>query len=202
MPLSIKHPTRRKLYAFIRLAPGRHLRDLERELEIPLGTLEHHLNKLVEDGKVVTRQINRYKAYYPATHMEPADRDCLYYLAQDSPRAILLALADAAGRGMDSAELSDAVGLATSTVSHHASKLVQAGILTKTKQNPKTILRAVEPERIKRLALEYPGTYLDRYGEWFRMAWGSDGVASQREEAEIGSDGASQGPRRDRPVGD
>lgn len=171
MPLTIKHPNRRKIYAFLRLAPGMHLRHLERELDMPLGTLEHHLNKLEAMKKVVTRSHGRYKSFYPKDHIDRTDKDYLYYLHHETPRRIVLALADAADHAMASQELAAKLDLAASTISHHAKNLVEGGLVAKSRDGNRVRLRLTDPDRVKRLVLEYPGSYLASFGDWFRRAW-------------------------------
>lgn len=152
-----------------------HLRELERELDMPLGTLEHHLKKLEEMKKVVTRAHGRYKSYYPKNHIDRTDKDYLYFLHQETPRRVTLALASVPEQGMLSQELADELGLAASTISHHAKKLVEGGLVTKEREGSRVRFHLTDPDRVKRLMLEYPGSFLASFGDWFRLAWEKDG---------------------------
>ncbi len=174
MPLSIKHPNRRKIYAFIRLAPGTHARDLQRELEMPMSTLEYHLRKLQEMNKVTSRSHGAYKSYYPKDKIGRVDKTYLYYLHQVTPRRIATAVAEKADEGVFAQELAELLDVAPSTVSHHANNLIEGGLITKTRRGARVVYRATDPERIERLLREYPGSYLETFGQWFRKVWADD----------------------------
>lgn len=196
MPLSIRHPNRRKIYAFLRLAPGMHLRDLERELDMPLGTLEHHLKKLEEMGKVSARSHGRYKSFYPTNHIERTDKTYLYYLHQTTPRRLILALLETPKTPTPAQDLAEGLELAPSTISHHANKLVEAGLVAKSRDGPRVVYALTEPSRVKRLMLEYPGSYLASFGHWFRLAWDEKGARPGADAVTPSSSTSSTKPSR------
>lgn len=175
-----------------------HLRELERELEMPLGTLEHHLKKLEEMKKIVTRSHGRYKSFYPKDHIDRKDKDYLYFLHQETPRRVTLALANVPEQGMLSQELAGELGLAASTISHHTQKLVEGGLVAKAREGNRVRFRLTDPDRVKRLVLEYPGSYLASFGEWFRLAWerkGGDGGTPDREDRLTPSSSETPSPK-------
>lgn len=58
--------TRRRIYRHLQKVPGAHMREIGRDLEIPMGTLEYHLHYLVKAGLLTTRQDARYTRYFPS----------------------------------------------------------------------------------------------------------------------------------------
>ncbi|MHB1262219.1 MAG: winged helix-turn-helix transcriptional regulator [Thermoplasmatota archaeon] len=54
-PPALQHPRRQELYALIQGEPGSSFRHLQRRLEWASGTLTFHVNRLVDDGHVVTQ---------------------------------------------------------------------------------------------------------------------------------------------------
>ena len=49
----LENERRRKIYSFIDKNPGVHLRRLQRVLQIPLASVEYHLNYMVRKGVVI-----------------------------------------------------------------------------------------------------------------------------------------------------
>jgi predicted transcriptional regulator len=46
----LENETRRRIYRFVNRNPGLHLRELQRQLNIPLSSLDYHLDYLVRKG--------------------------------------------------------------------------------------------------------------------------------------------------------
>jgi predicted transcriptional regulator len=161
--------TRRRIYDRIKVAPGSHLRGLQRDLNMPLGTLEYHLYQMEREGLVVTRSEGRFKAFFANDDLDRRDRDVLYYLRQEMPRRIALEVIDAPGITFQ--DLSAKMPISASTLSFHLKKLLQAGILVEGQLGREKTLTCPEPERIRRLILAYRATFVDDVVDRFASAW-------------------------------
>lgn len=166
--------TRRRIYEHVCQVPGAHLRKIQRDLEMPLGTLEYHLRQLEKYEMVVTRDDGRFKAYFPTEGMDRRDRDFLYYLRQEMPRKLALEIADQPGIGFQ--ELKEKVPVSGSTVSFHLKKLIEAGIVADEKVGRKKIYRAPEADRIRRIVVRYRKSFTDDVVDRFAEAWLDIGV--------------------------
>lgn len=80
---------RRRIYSRIDAQQGIHMRQLHRDLRIPLSTLEYHLYWMERRSLVVTRRLGRYKAYFTENGLDRRDRDYVYFLRQEMPRRLL-----------------------------------------------------------------------------------------------------------------
>lgn len=191
------NPNRLRIYAFIEWSPGTHLRELHRKLDIPMGTLEYHLRRLEESDRIVSRTIDRYKSYYPRQQLSPTDQDFLYYLRQGSPRRIVQTLMRGPEEGMAAMDVADAVGMARSTVTHHAKKLVAAGILAKSREGRRTWLHVADRERVQRLLRIGLGRNARGFETWFRALWAEHRLPELADAQEAdGSDTKNNGPSR------
>lgn len=166
--------TRRRIYKHVCQVPGAHLRKIQRDLEMPLGTLEYHLRQLEKHDLVATRDDGRFKAYFPTEGMDRRDRDYLYYLRQEMPRHLALEIAHKPGIGFQ--ELKEKVPVSGSTVSFHLKKLVEAGLIEDEKVGRQKIYRAIEPGRIQRIVVKYRKSFADDLVDRFADAWLDIGV--------------------------
>lgn len=161
--------SRRRIYEHVCQVPGAHLRQLQRELEIPLGTLEYHLRQLERNGMVVTRSEARFKSYYPSTQIDRRDRDLLYYLRQEVPRRIALEIADQPG--ITFRDLAALLPVSPSTLSFHLKKLVKATIVGEVPAGRSKAYTCADADRVRRLIVEYRATFVDDVVDRFAAAW-------------------------------
>ncbi len=166
--------TRRRIYDHVCDVPGVHLRQIQRDLEMPLGTLEYHLRQLERHDLVTTREDGRFKAYFPTEGMDRRDRDYLYFLRQEMPRRLALQIADQPDIGFQ--ELKENMPVSGSTVSFHLKKLVEAGLIEDEKVGRQKIYRATDPERIQRIVVRYRKSFADDLVDRFADAWLDIGI--------------------------
>lgn len=173
--LFLEQGTRREIYDHVRRVPGVHLRQLQRDLDIPMGTLEYHLHQMEKRHMLVTRNLARLKAYFASDDgLDRRDRDILYFLRQAMPRHLALLAAD--DPGISFRELTKEVPIAPSTVSFHLKKLVEAGILREARSGREKVYDVLEPERIRRLVTKYRGSFVDDVVDRFASAWLDIGI--------------------------
>jgi predicted transcriptional regulator len=89
---SFELEARKKVFDIIAEAPGLHLREIQKRLNIPLGTVEYHLNYFEDNETVLVKEEGGYKRYYPKQAMGSEDRKLLSLLRQAIPRRIVLFL--------------------------------------------------------------------------------------------------------------
>lgn len=144
---------RRRIYEHIRRMPGIHLRQIQRDLSMSMGTLEYHLRRLEKSGLVVTRETNRFKSYFALGELDRRDKDYLYYLRQRMPRRIAVEIARDAELPLK--ELVQRMPIAPSTLSFHLKKLVRSQIVFEYTQGREKFLKLANPIRMNRLLSTY-----------------------------------------------
>ena len=151
---------RRRIYERIHAMPGIHLRQIQRDLNISMGTLEYHLRRLELEGIVVTRETNRFKSYFTIGELDRRDKDYLYYLRQPMPRRISREISKRPYTPLKL--LIETMPVAPSTLSFHLKKLVRCGMIKEFTRGRTKFYELANPSRMARL--------LERYGPLFDNA--------------------------------
>ncbi|MEA3198765.1 MAG: hypothetical protein QOE90_193 [Thermoplasmata archaeon] len=155
--------TRRRLYAYVRAHPGSYLREIQRGVAMSMGALEYHLGHLERAGllRVETQENKRYFA----ADVAAADARLFTILRQAIPRCIVIALLESGPASHQ--DLMLATGLRSSTLSYHARKLADAGLVARERAGRETRYRLAEADRVARLLVEYRASFVDRVVDAF-----------------------------------
>lgn len=166
-PLELE--TRRRIYQHVQKFPGAHMREIGRDLEIPMGTLEYHLHYLVKADLLTTRQDPRYTRYFATGGISRRDKDVLALLRQKVPRQIAahLLLEPGSSHGALLAKFA----LAPSTLSFHIKKLLAAGLVSQEKVGRENLYRVIEPELVGRVLITHKESFFDDVIDRFAEVW-------------------------------
>ena len=180
--------TRRRIYLHLQKHPGAHMREIGRDLDIPMGTLEYHLHYLVKADLLTTRQDPRYTRYFATGELSRREKDVLAVLRQKVPRQIAahLLLEPGASHG----QLLSKFAMSASTLSFHLKKLVVSGIVSQEKSGRENLYRVVEPDLIARVLIQHRESFLDDVVDRFANVWLA---LEPRPEGEGGSGGPPPG---------
>lgn len=161
--------TRRRIYQHIQDAPGLHFRALQRELDMPLGTLEYNLYQMEKEGLVVVRAEGGFKSYFANDDMDRRDRDYLHYLRQRTTRQIALEIT--LQPGISFKELRNRCGVLPSALSPQLKRLVRSGMIRERPMGREKVYECHEPERVRRIVIRYRSTFLDAMVDRFAEAF-------------------------------
>jgi len=134
------------------LAPGVHLRELQRLLGMSFNSTRYHVDKLTTAGEIIRVEEGGYSRLYPAGISE-AERAIFTLVRGETDRKILASLV--ADPILSNKQLCELTQLAKSTVSEHMTGLVRAGIV-KTRQVAENCV-AYELERPEQIRLLLKG---------------------------------------------
>lgn len=145
------------------------MREIGRELDIPMGTLEYHLHYLVKAEVLNTRQDPRYTRYFPAGELSRREKDVLAVLRQKVPRQIAahLLLSPSSSHGA----LLTKFALAPSTLSFHLKKLVSSGIVAQEKVGRENLYKVNEPDLISKVLIQHRESFFDDVIDRFAEVW-------------------------------
>jgi len=122
--------TRKKIYNFILRCPGLHLRELSRELKIPITTLNYHLRHLEKRGFIEINPEKRYKRVYATKNIGIMSKKLIVAIRQKTALDILLYIS--LSFSASQAELSNELELSPTTIAKHLKRLVKLGIIEPT----------------------------------------------------------------------
>ena len=114
----------------VELAPGIHLRGLERIAGVSFTTVRHHVRKLEEFGEIERVRLGKYERIFPPGYTA-GEKKVDSAMRSKSTKRIL---DEIFARGLTTnGEVSRATGLAKSTVSKHAGILSNLGLVKREK---------------------------------------------------------------------
>ena len=160
---------RRRIYAYIEKSPGLHERELARELQLPLSTLDYHLYHLKKRNLIVPSSDGKYTRYYTSGKIGVKEKNVLAVLRQAVPRKIVLFLLLHPHSTHN--EICDHIALAPSTISFHLGKLVDIQVIDRVQVGRENQYVVKEPEYVSDLLITYQKSFLDDAVDRFLDTW-------------------------------
>ncbi len=160
---------RRRVFEAVRDNPGIHMRGLQRETGIPMGTLRYQLRYLEKHGFVVEKKEGRMITYYPAgagSVVDAQDKKYLAVLRQEIPRLIVLHLM--MHSHSSHGELKPHFAVSASTLSYHLKKLLDSEIIAKDEDGRYYV---TDEERVAKVLITYRQTFVDTMVDAFVRFW-------------------------------
>jgi len=168
MGIELELETRKSVYDCIHRIPGIHLREIQRQLDMPMGLLEFHLLYLERNHLISAHREGHYKRYYVA-RSGVKNKRLLSLLRQAIPRKIVVLLLE---RDVAShSGLLDQVNVAPSTLSFHLNKLVKAKVLNRQKQGRLRYYSILERKQVLETLMTYRESFLDEVVDRFADVW-------------------------------
>jgi DNA-binding transcriptional ArsR family regulator len=145
------------------------MREIGRDLAMPMGTLEYHLHYLTKAGLLITRSDARYTRYFPAGELSRHEKDVLAVLRQKVPRqlAAYLLLTPGASHG----KLLENFTLSPSTLSFHLKKLVTTSIVSVEKVGRENLYRVNDAELVAKVLIQHRESFFDDVVDRFAAVW-------------------------------
>lgn len=165
-PLELEN--RRRLYEAVRQAPGLHLRELQRQLDWPMGQLEYHLARLVKAELLSVEKDRQFKRYF-TTKLSKRDKLALSALRQAGPRDLAIWLMQE-GSATPST-ISQELEISPSTLSAHLKTLVRSNIAEVSQEGRVRTYAITDPELVLRNLIAYRPSYVDKLVDRFLETW-------------------------------
>lgn len=177
----LENERRRKIYALIEANPSVHLRELQRMTDMPLATLEYHLDYMLRK-KVVFAESDAYHKRYYTKPVDAADKKILCSLRQARMREIILIVL--ANTKPKYQFLSDCMKIPHSTLSFYLKHLIDDNILAKERIGYDTFYTVRDEDRIVRLLVAYKSSFLDKIVDRTLKTWMETRFRSEPENAQ------------------
>lgn len=161
--------SRRVIHRTIQEHPGLHFRELLSRVSLAQGTLQYHLQRLQSDGLVAVSLDRGFTRYYTTTRLRPEDRPMIDALRREYGRRILAHLA--AEGPLTTQALSERLGKTPSTISWHITRLLDAGLLTRTRVAQEVRYGLADRERILYLYTTFQQSFTDRLVDRLLGLW-------------------------------
>lgn len=133
----LEHPARASIMQAIEKSPGIHFQNIRKSTGLAAGTTQHHL-RMLEAQKCILRQEALGKTcFFPKSRMSARER-LMRIAHQDKQLHAILTCIDGSEKTMTS--LASELGISASTANHHANRLMDLGLLTRTKRGRTTFV--------------------------------------------------------------
>jgi len=155
---------RRRILERVRTDPGVHFNALVRGLDMAPGQVQYHLKRLLGED-VVAEDCYGRTHYYPPSY-DAWERRALALLRRETSADVVAVLLESGGT--PATEVAERVGIARSTLSWHAERLIDAGLVEKRRgPGGRVTLDVARPARTARLLRRarptLPGRLVDRF---------------------------------------
>lgn len=161
--------TRKRIFEFVRKHPGSHMREIGRETDIPLGTLEYHLRYLERAGLFVTREDGRFTRYFVEGEMGRQEKTILAVLRQEMPRRIAAFLLEHPGSSHK--EILENFDVSASTLSFHLKKLLRDDVASQEKHGRENLYWINDADLVARVLIRHKESFLDDVIDRFAHVW-------------------------------
>jgi len=127
----VNENTERVLH-FIQKNPGCHMRQIKRDLDMAMGTIQYHLNSLEKMGRIVSERAESNRFYFPIGTFGDLERNILKILNRDSAREILLSIIEQ--KNPTQTDIVNSIKISPGTTSWHISRLLEYDIILEQKE--------------------------------------------------------------------
>jgi predicted transcriptional regulator len=153
----LKNSKRKKIYDFIKSNPGFHLRELQRRLEIPLSSLEHHVDYMVRHRIIYKEREAGYTRYFVEQPTEEELR-LISALRNEKMREIVSIVVEKKDAKFQ--DLKDYLNLPASTLSYYLKYLVDYHILCRQQIGYESIY-SIQDLKVRKALLMAESSFTD-----------------------------------------
>ena len=111
--------------------PGCYLRQIKKNLNLSMGTIQYHLNKLEYEGKVTSQRSGLYKHYFVTGVFIDTEKELIKFLTQETSREIIMFIIE--NVSPTQTEIVNKVKISPSSINWHLKRLLQANLIEELK---------------------------------------------------------------------
>lgn len=153
-------PIRKKLYLYIQANPGVHFREIQRDMGLPIGQLEFHLNEL-EKREIIVKETRMGNArFYVRDKFSREEKAVMNFLRKEIPRDIILYLLDDPGSSPN--DIMEMFTFSGPNLSYHLKRMLKEEIILFEMKGRERRYRVKDPDLIKTLLIMYRSTLFDK----------------------------------------
>lgn len=115
-----------RIHSFIQENPSCHLRKIKKDLDLGMGTVQYHLDKLEKAGRITSQKHGLHK-YYFIVGFEENEKLLLEVLSNETAREILMFIVER--KNPSQTEIGGYVGISSASVNWHINRLEDSKII-------------------------------------------------------------------------
>lgn len=145
-----------------------HLRELQREMNLPISTLYYHINFLKRYRIIVAEKDGAKERFY-VEQLNKDERKFLGILRKRKCREIISSIL--VNETADTKSLGEKLNLPTSTLSFYLNYLVEQSILKREKVGYENIYSVSDKNKVTKILISYKSSLLDRLVDKSLSTW-------------------------------
>lgn len=118
----LRHAVRGHIYEYVKEKPGQHYRAILNDLDLTMGVLTYHLNRLEKGEYLKSRQDGMYRRFY----VTGRKTEVRFFLS-DVQESIMSAIRE--NQGISQTKIAEGIGVTRKVVNYHVKILDQAGLI-------------------------------------------------------------------------
>lgn len=118
----LKHAVRRRIHEYVKENPGAHYRAILDDLDLSMGVLTYHLNRLEKGEYLRSRQDGMYRRFF----VTGRKTEVRFFLS-DIQESILATIRS--NQGISQSKIAESIGVTRKVVNYHVRILDQAGLI-------------------------------------------------------------------------
>ena len=127
-----KDNTTDQILRFIEENPSCHLRKIKKELDLAMGTVQYHLDRLEKAGRITSQKQGFHKHYFLVGAFEENEKQLLEVLSNETAREILMFVIEQ--NCPSQTEISKHIGISSPSISWQIKRLQDYGIIDEIKE--------------------------------------------------------------------
>ena len=121
-----------QILRFIRENPSCHLRKIKKELDLAMGTVQYHLDRLEKAGRITSQKQGFHKYYFVVGAFEENEKHLLEVLSNETAREILMFIIEQKYPSQN--EISRHIGISSPSVSWQIKRLQNYKVIDEIKE--------------------------------------------------------------------
>jgi predicted transcriptional regulator len=160
---------RQQIYEHILRFPGSHFREMQRQLQLPVGTLQHHVRTLTEEGLIIQKKDGEYVRYYAIGLFTEREKKLLSLLRQKPIRHIAVMLLREGE--LNHKRIVSELRLSPSTTSWYLDKMRGSKLVRKWRKGKEVIYSLMRADEVAKVIITYRTSFLDEIVDRFIEIW-------------------------------
>ena len=121
-----------QILRFIEENPSCHLRKIKKELDLAMGTVQYHLDRLEKAGRITSQKQGLHKHYFLVGAFEENEKQLLEVLSNETAREILMFIIE--HQHPSQSEISKHIGISSPSTSWQIKRLRDYRIIDEIKE--------------------------------------------------------------------
>jgi predicted transcriptional regulator len=127
-----KYNTTDQILRFIEENPSCHLRKIKKELDLAMGTVQYHLDRLEKAGRITSQKQGLHKHYFLVGAFEENEKQLLEVLSNETAREILMFIIEQ--KYPSQSEISKHIAISSPSVSWQIKRLQDYGVIEEIRE--------------------------------------------------------------------